>query len=231
MNGSIEAFNQKVSLIYEYNDKSPLFARLAGIEIEKNNLDTAINILTKGIKNYPEFAVAYFLLGKAYTLKGNYSQALSFIKKGSELIHSQKSFEYYFNEIDSTKKQRSFFNVSRWVEYSNDNLTNTTNEASSKNLNAIADESIEETLTKLTKEIEGANQSISEAKSKIIKSSSSKEDFNKNLIVSETLAKIYTNQNEFQAAISIYKKLIKKNPEKENYFNSKIEELKTKLNS
>ncbi len=231
MNGSVEAFNQKVSLIYEYNNKSPLFARLAGIEIEKNNLDAAINILTEGIKNYPEFSVAYFLLGKAYTLKGNYSQALSFIKKGSELIHSKKSFEYYFNEIDSTKKQRSFFNISRWVEYANDNLTNNTNEASSKNVSTIADESIEETLTKLTNEIEGATQSIGEAKNKILESSISKEELNNNLIVSETLAKIYANQNEFQAAISIYKKLIKKNPEKENYFNSKIEELKTKLNT
>lgn len=230
MNGSVEAFNQKVSLIYEYNNRSPLFARLAGIEIEKNNLDTAINILTEGIKNYPEFSVAYFLLGKAYTLKGDYSQALSFIKKGSELIHSPKSFEYYFNEIDSTKKQRSFFNISRWVEYANDNLTNNTNSASSKNVSVIADESIEETLTKLTIEIEGANQSISDARIKILESKS-KEELNKNLIVSETLAKIYANQNEIQAAISVYKKLIKRNPERESYFNSKIEELKAKLNA
>jgi len=108
MNGSLEALNQKISLIYEYNNKSPLFARLAGIEIEKNNLDSAIDILTEGLKNYPEFSVAYFLLGKIHTLKGNYSQALSFIKKGSELIHSPKSFDYYFNEIDEIKKQRSF---------------------------------------------------------------------------------------------------------------------------
>ncbi len=230
MNGSVEAFNQKVSLIYEYNNKSPLFARLAGIEIEKNNLDSAINILTEGIKNYPEFSVAYFLLGKAYTLKGDYSQALSFVKKGSELIHSPKSFEYYFNEIDSTKKQRSFFNISRWVEYANDNLTNGSSPASSKNVSAIADKSIEETLTKLTIEIEGANQSISDASNKILESKS-KEELNKNLIVSETLAKIYANQNEIQAAISVYKKLIKRNPERESYFNSKIEELKAKLNA
>ena len=229
MNGSVEAFNQKVSLIYEYNNRSPLFARLAGIEIEKNNLDSAINILTEGIKYYPEFSVAYFLLGKAYTLKGDYSQALSFIKKGSELIHSPKSFEYYFNEIDSTKKQRSFFNISRWVEYANDNLTNDTNPASSKNVSVISDKSIEETLTKLTVEIEGANKSISDARNKILESKS-KEELNKNLIVSETLAKIYANQNEIQAAISVYKKLIKRNPERESYFNSKIEELKAKLN-
>ncbi len=228
MNGSLEALNQKISLIYEYNNKSPLFARLAGIEIEKNNLDSAIDILTEGLKNYPGFSVAYFLLGKIHTLKGNYSQALSFIKKGSELIHSPKSFDYYFNEIDEIKKQRSFFNISRWAEYGNDNNPANPDTTQSKNYRTITDETTEETLAKLTKELEGASQSIKEAREKI-EENRLKENLNSDLIASETLAKIYTNQNEIQAAISVYKKLIMKNPEKGNYFNSKIEELKSLL--
>ena len=228
MNGSLEALNQKISLIYEYNNKSPLFARLAGIEIEKNNLDRAIDILTEGLKNYPEFSVVYFLLGKIHTLKGNYSQALSFIKKGSELIHSPKSFDYYFNEIDEIKKQRSFFNISRWAEYGNDNNPANPDTNQSKNYRTITDETTEETLAKLTKELEGASQSIKEAREKI-EENRLKENLSSDLIASETLAKIYTNQNEIQAAISVYKKLIMKNPEKEIYFNSKIEELKSLL--
>lgn len=228
MNGSLEALNQKISLIYEYNNKSPLFARLAGIEIEKNNLDRAIDILTEGLKNYPEFSVVYFLLGKIHTLKGNYSQALSFIKKGSELIHSPKSFDYYFNEIDEIKKQRSFFNISRWAEYGNDNSPANPDTTQSKNYRTTTDETTEETLAKLTKELEGASQSIKEAREKI-EENRLKGNLNSDLIASETLAKIYTNQNEIQAAISVYKKLIMKNPEKEIYFNSKIEELKSLL--
>jgi tetratricopeptide (TPR) repeat protein len=228
MNGSAEAFNQKVSLIYEYNNQSPLFARLAGIEIEKNNLDNAVNILSEGLKIYPEFSLAYFLLGKVQTLKGNYSQALSYIKKGSELIHSPKSFEFYLNEIDTLKKQRSFFNISRWAEFANETLSSKEKSTSSNNVDEKSDGTIEETLTKLTKEIEGATESIREAKSKI-EESRYKKDLNKDLIISETLANIYANQNELQEAISVYKKLLKKNPEKENYFNSKIEELKSLL--
>ena len=84
---SFDAFNQKVSLIYEYNNKSPLFARVAENEIERNNIDSAIKILTEGLVNHPDFSVAYFLLGKAHTIQGNYGQALKSIKKGSELIH------------------------------------------------------------------------------------------------------------------------------------------------
>jgi tetratricopeptide (TPR) repeat protein len=228
MNGSIETFNQKVSLIYEYNNKSPLFARLAGIEIEKNNLDKALDILNEGLKTYPEFSVAYFLLGKIQTLKGDYSQALSYIKKGSELIHSPRSFEFYLNEIDILKKQRSFFNISRWTEFANQTLLGKSNSTSKKTNDKKYDDTIEETLTKLTQEIEGATESIKEARNKI-EESKSKDNFKQDLVVSETLAKIYINQNELQAAISVYKKLLKKNPEKKDYFNSKIEELNSLL--
>ncbi len=229
---SFDAFNQKVSLIYEYNNKSPLFARVAENEIEKNNIDSAIKILTEGLINHPDFSVAYFLLGKAHTIQGNYGQALKSIKKGSELIHSPKTFDYYLREIDAIKKQRQLFNVSRWANSANENENlNTLNSAvTNKSENSNSKESIEETLNKLTAEIEGTSKVIKEAKKKI-EDNRIKEYSNNDFIVSETLAKIYITQGEFKEAISVYKKLKVKNPEKENYFDSKIAELKAKLSA
>ena len=225
---SFDAFNQKVSLIYEYNNKSPLFARVAENEIEKNNVDEAIKILTEGLNNHPDFAVAYFLLSKAHTIKGNYGQALKFVKKGSELIHSPKTFDYYLREIDSVKKQRQLFNVSRWADSANESFSNfAPDQVNSKEKNQPA-ESIEETLNKLTAEIEGASLTIKEAKKKI-ENTKIKSTSHNDFIVSETLAKIYITQGEFKEAISVYKKLKQKDPEKENYFDTKIEELKAKL--
>ena len=225
---SFDAFNQKVSLIYEYNNKSPLFARVADNEIEKNNIDSAIKILTEGLTNHPDFSVAYFLLGKAHTIKGNYGQALKCIKKGSELIHSPKTFDYYLREIDAIKKQRQLFNVSRWAEASNDNQIQHPQIEQAPVKQVKTSESIEETLNKLTAEIEGTSQVIKEAKQKI-EENRVKEYSNNDFIVSETLAKIYITQGEFKEAISVYKKLKQKNPEKESYFDSKIAELKAKL--
>lgn len=227
---SFEAFNQKVSLIYEYNNKSPLFARVAENEIEKNNIDEAIRILTEGLTNHPDFSVAYFLLSKAHTIKGNYGQALKFVKKGSEIIHSQKTFDYYLREIDAIKKQRQLFNVSRWADSSNENFTNFTSDQLNKSEKEKSSESIEATLNKLTAEIEGATRSINDAKKKI-EDNRIKEYSKTDFIASETLAKIYVTQGEFKEAISVYKKLKQKNPEKESYFNLKIDELKVKLSS
>lgn len=225
---SFDAFNQKVSLIYEYNNKSPLFARVAENEIERNNIDEAIRILTEGLINHPDFSVAYFLLSKAHTIKGNYGQALKFVKKGSELIHSPKTFDHYLREIDAIKKQRQLFNVSRWADSANQQFSSFTSAAADKSQSEKPSQSIEETLNKLTAEIAGVTQTVKEAKKKI-EESKQKDFSNNDFIVSETLAKIYTTQGEFKEAISVYKKLKLKHPDKETYFDSKITELKAKL--
>ncbi|MDD5609552.1 MAG: hypothetical protein PHY57_13635, partial [Ignavibacterium sp.] len=91
-------------------------------------------------------------------------------------------------------------------------------------------ESFEETLNKLTAEIEGASAQIKEAKRQI--SVTRSKDYSQNdLIISETLAKIYVTQGEFKEAITVYKKLKVKSPDKEAYFDSKISELNAKLSN
>lgn len=110
---SSEIFNEKVSLIYEYNKQTPLFVRMANIHLEKNNPQEALIILNAGLIHYPDHPVAIFLIAKAHTALGNYSQAIKFLKKGSELIHSPKTYEFYLREIEAIKKQKIFYDVDR----------------------------------------------------------------------------------------------------------------------
>ncbi len=118
-----DIFNNKVSLIYEYDKKSPLFARMANTEIENNNVDRAIEILNYGLKIYPQYAVAYFILGRALTLIGEYGKALRSIKTGADLVQSPKTYEYYLREIESIKKQRSLFATTRRSAFLSDNFS------------------------------------------------------------------------------------------------------------
>lgn len=220
-------FNQKVSLIYEYNKNSPLFVRIAYNQIEANNPDKAIEILDEGLKNYPEYPVAYFLLGRAYTIKGLYSQALKYVKRASELIHSSKTYDYYLREIEAIKKQRSFFKISRWED-----------DLKEEPLPDSSIKEIEETLKSMppiTESIKKLNEELIEAKETIQKAKESADVSAKNfpennLIVSETLAKIYINQGEYQEAIAVYEKLMNKNPDKKDYYEIKIEEIKIRMN-
>jgi tetratricopeptide (TPR) repeat protein len=216
---SSEIFNEKVSLIYEYNKQTPLFVRMANIQLEKNNPQEALIILNAGLIHYPDHPVAIFLIAKVHTALGNYSQAIKFLKKGSELIHSPKTYDFYLREIEAIKKQNVFYDI--------------------ENKPAISDEAKKEdkdlSSIFLTDTVKKIAEQLKEAEDVLIHSNDNNSQFNTftlvddNMIISETLAKIYINQREYQEAIKIYEKLKNKNPEKAHYFDSKIDELKLKL--
>ncbi|WP_290664894.1 MULTISPECIES: tetratricopeptide repeat protein [Ignavibacterium] len=216
---SSEIFNEKVSLIYEYNKQTPLFVRMANIHLEKNNPQEALIILNAGLIHYPDHPVAIFLIAKAHTALGNYSQAIKFLKKGSELIHSPKTYEFYLREIEAIKKQKIFYDVDR----------------TSGNETSLSEKEKDLTSVFLTDTVKKIAEELKEAEEVLInpdKENFESQTFNpidNSLILSETLAKIYINQREYQEAIRIYEKLKIKIPEKSHYFDSKIDELKLKL--
>lgn len=231
---SAEIFNDKIKIIYEYNNHSPLFVKAANTEIENNNLDNAIEILSKGIELYPQYSTAYMLLGRAYTLAGNYSTALKYIKKASDLIHSKKTYNYYFKELENNKKQRALFQGSTrnffmpGHEIINDN-NNAADTFIKSNFEGERQKPIEERLDEIANKISTAK--IPEAGNSFDVSNYIIEKSTGNMIVSETLAKIYISQGELREAIEVYKKLIKKDSSKEKYFQDKIKELKIRLES
>ncbi len=234
-----EIFSEKVSLIYEYDKSSPLFIRMANIEVENNDLERAIDILSGGIKKYPYHAAARLILGRVLTLLGNYSQALKEIKTGCDLLHSKKTYEYYLKEIENIKRQRSLFESSSrsaflWDEpkapgiVEEENIEESPEEVRENIPNEQA--SLEDRLDQLAKEISAAR--LPDSNETEIENENPLEDFaGENMIVSDTLAKIYIAQGEYNEAIQVYKKLKKKHPEKQDYYDKKIKELNSELDS
>jgi len=231
---SFEKFDEKVNLIYEYDKKSPLFIRVANTEINNNNVEKAIGIINQGLDDYPQYAAAYLLLGKAYMLLGNYSSALKNIKTGSDMIHSKQTYDFYLNEIEEIKKQRSFFGISKRTGFlssedkeENENQTDFFMKETAVKENSKA-APIDERLDELAKEISSAKISENVGET-YIEDKPFKKVTESHIIISDTLAKIYTAQGEYKEAIEIYSQLKQKNPEKLEYYNQKIEELKAKL--
>lgn len=233
-----ETFSNKVSLIYESNKKSPLFIRKADEEIRNNQIEKAVEILIAGLKVYSDYAAAHFLLGRAYSLLGQFNLALKSIKTGSVLINSSETYDYYLKEIDSARKQRSLFDSSSRTSFFSSELDQSQSVISSE---VIKEEEIkipEEPDTQLDdidSRLEEIARNITSAR--LNESSSGLNyEFNnidnfveQNMFVSETLAKIYVTQGEFREAIEVYQKLIKKTPSKQEYYLQRIIELQSQL--
>ena len=235
-NTNDKIFSKKVSLIYEYNRNSPLFVKMADSKMEENNVEEAVEILNAGLTTYPEHPVAHLLLGKAFVKMGSYGKALESFKKGSDIIQSDETYSYYVNELEKVKKQRSLFEASRGNSFlnSSDNLQKAANVPDLFNEKSETKQE-KELAIKIDERLEELADQISKVKlSASTGSARTHVDFKDllsqdNMIVSETLAKIYVAQNEYDEAIKVYEKLIKKEPSRYEHFTDKIKEIRLKL--
>jgi tetratricopeptide (TPR) repeat protein len=234
----VEIFNEKVSLIFEYDKSSPLFVRQANTEINNNNFEHAIEILTEGIKLYPDYPTAYVIYFKAFSLAGEYGKALLQIKTAADLLHSRKTYEYYLKEIDNLKKRSSMFAASKGStfiptadNFEKDEQPNLFLQEPELEIEGnLEDANIDERLEELADEISSARLSeIADVDLTYDPIGYNSESGSK--IVSETLAKIYAAQGEYKEAIRVFEKLIEKNPLKKEEYLQQIKELNSRLNS
>ena len=227
--------SDKANLIYKNNTNSALFVRTAQYQLENNNIDAAIEILNKGLKVYPDHPVAYLLLGKAYIMLGNYNLAEEFIRKGSSLIQCRDTYDYYLGEAAKTRDQRSMFNLTRDKLFAKPVAENDSMEQRKAVLEDHQPKDSKELQNRIDDRFERLVSTVSKVKA-LDKKDPEGTETNKNnpettLLVSETLAEIYCTQGEFNEAINVYEKLIKRDPGKTDYYSKKIEEIRKSLNS
>ncbi len=233
---SSQIFSDKVKLIYEYNKKSPLFVRAAYFEIKNDNIDEAVFILRQGLKSYPENPVAILLLARANALMGKKELAAKLIKKGSNIIHSTETYNFYIEELDTLEKratdsglprEKMFFNENADIKEVENFVLPAVKESEENKLEET--EAIENRLEQLAKTIASAKLPPP-GDEKNIETPSLDQLSENNLIVSETLAKIYASQGQHKEAIKVFNNLIKMKPAMTDYYSEKIEEIKLKFN-
>ena len=233
---SSQIFSDKVKLVYEYNKNSPLFVRAAYIEIENNNIDDAVFILRHGLKLFPENPVAILLLARANALLGKKELAAKLIKKGSNLIHSTATYDFYMEELDTLDKSTTVPGSSRADIF----FKPGTDSEESENFTLPPVIENEEDKLEETKAIENRLEQLAKAiaSAKLpppgdgnnIETRSLEKLSDNNLIVSETLAQIYVSQGQYNEAVKVFQNLIKMTPGKTDYYSEKIDEIKSKFN-
>ena len=201
-------------LIYEFNDCTPLFARVAFSELENGNVKNALETIEKGIEKFPSYPTPLLIYSVALAQEGKIDEALAAIKKARTIFHCEDSIKFYLEKIRLINEELHSLTESARFSFAPVELTD--KPKFEDNL---------ETLAEKLKTAKITAPALDSAKIPI-----KEEAVSSKLIISETMAKIFTAQDNIEGAIQIYEELIKANPGKTEFFLSKIEEIKKKGN-
>ncbi len=212
----------RAKLIYERDNNSPLFFRVADFYLRNNDPQTAASILENGLKIYPNHPLAFILMAKVQYSLGNFEMTEWYLRKGSEIISSSKTFEHYKREFKLPDKRISPFDSSRGNIFFNSSDDYALDEEDTDEQPM----SVEDNLPQIAEKLINAKLDQS---SNLSSSETNQQEYSpdKSKLASETLANIYLSQGQKNEAIKIYELLIERNPEKREYYFEKIRELKS----
>lgn len=216
---------------FDSNSDTLLFTRLAENEINNDRVEEAIDILKIGIQNFPNYPSSYFLYGKALLTIGNIDEAKNAFTSGINLIGFQDTSDYYLSLIPETVDDTLHKNTN--LPTVNKDVTFENVDASSEIESNRADN--QNNLIELADQLSNAKMDIPhvENHSTELKKDTEKDSPNSagRSLVSETLARIYFSQENYNEAKEIYETLIEIQPEREDYYQRKLEEIDLKIGS
>ena len=191
--------------IYELNNRTPLFARIAFDAMNKKDFEEAILILQKGIELFESYPTAYFLLGQALQKVERDEEANQYFEKGRSLVNDPSTFNFYSNSRKEKKHTELDISKTEIIEGKSDELEELADILQTAKIEVNYDEP-------------NTNTDTTDEEFKPLKG-----------LVSETLASIYFDQSNFKEAKAIYDTLIEIQPEREDYFRIKIAEIESKM--
>lgn len=229
----------KTALIYEFNKNSPLFVKVAADELDKKNIDRAIQILEDGIQLYPDYPTASIMYARALAMVGEFDDAELMLRKGCELINSEETYNFYLKQFNDLKEKDSKITGSRRTTFIPENL----DELAESEVPEITTEPevipepekplpIEDKLEQLAAELTDAKIPGISSEPLVIEEEIFEEpepEVKEKEIISETLAGIYFAQGNLEEALQIYEKLITYQPDKAEFFTKRVNEIKELL--
>ena len=217
-----EKIISRAKIIYDRDNNSPFFFRVADAHLLNNEPQAAISILESGLKIFPDHPVAFILLSKAYHQLGNNENTESYLKKTSDILNSSSTFKYYKNEFKLPDKQISPFDSSRGNVF-----INSTDEFDlDEEVDVKPSKSVEDNLQQIAEKLINTRLEKNDVPP-LIENTQQKYNPDKGTLASETLANIYLSQNQKNEAIKIYELLADRDSNKREYFLEKIKMLKS----
>ncbi|MBV6513663.1 MAG: hypothetical protein FMNOHCHN_03198 [Ignavibacteriaceae bacterium] len=221
----LERFTEKVDLIYDFSPDTPLFVRKADSELDRNNINGAVDILKQGLDAYPDYATAHIILGKAYTLLGDYDNALLAFQKGSVIIGSPKTLEFYSEQIENIRRHRSPFTLTRRTTFVEEPEPKPQIQAEEEiSFDLLEEEDLSELASRISK---AKIPPPKPGEPSEVHPAAEKEHAGAK-IYSETMGKIYMAQGNFTEAIDVFQHLALKDSSRRAYYQAIIDDLRKK---
>jgi tetratricopeptide (TPR) repeat protein len=204
------------------NAKSPSFARLASYYLGEGQHQKALDICLEGLKHFPEYATAHFVLGKCYEALGRNIEAMLEYRRTAKALPDNLAVQACLKRVEQREQEafRSFSEErSRKLQERSATVTFETyaNDAAEKK------ESTAEFLLRRLQEVKKTapktpfEQRTSEE--------SNAPPVAPSKIVTATLAEIYATQGEYGEAIEAYRKLVTQRPNEAERYAKRIAQL------
>ncbi len=218
-----EKLTARAKLIYERNNSSPLFLRIADSHLQNNIPENAISILEEGLKIFPDHPLAFILMGKANVMINEMETAEFFFKKSSELLNSNQTYVFYKKEYNLPEKKSSPFDSSRGSVF----IKSSANDAlKSDDVKTGKSQPVEDRLEQIANEL--MNKRLERTDNFPIREPEQQQfSPDKSKLATETMANIYLSQGQKNEAIKIYELLAKRNPGKKEYYLDKIRDIRS----
>lgn len=240
---------EKIFLALEYDKKSPLFGVAANIKYEEKEYLKAAEICSEGLKNFPNHTGGYIVFGKTLAALGEFKYAEKCFWESSRILGDLRLFDIYKSmyiankseiELDELQKEKIKNIINDFFGEESDKIivekaetTESKAEALEDRLEALAEELKKAKIVPVVEEEDEKEQTIKSEKSQESEFSEyeekESEEDDEPQVVTETLARIYVSQGNFKGALKIYEKLKELDPERSEYFQDKINEIKTQV--
>lgn len=204
------------------NPRSASFARLASFYLKEGQIQKAVDVCLAGLKHYPSYATAHFVLGQCYEAMGRNIEAMLEYRRTLKAMPDNPTIQSLLKQVEQ-REQESF------KAFSEERLRKLKERRDTVTFEKYVEEegqpreSTAEFLLRRLQDVQktaprNAPEDTAPGEAQAPSVSPSK-------IVTATLAEIYATQGEYQEAIEAYKKLVSQRPVEAERYAKRIAQL------
>jgi tetratricopeptide (TPR) repeat protein len=209
------------------NRRSPIFARLASYYLMEGKVDRTVELCLEGLHHFPHYPTAHLILGKAYEAQGRHVEAMLEYQKAKRAVPDNPTVVELLRKVE-VREQDAF---RAFAEERGQKLQERRNTVAFElyagedpDPGTGASDFVLERLRAAEQPPPAPPSPVPLRRERPAEHRAAEASTGPK-IVTATLAEIYANQGEYQAAITAYERLREQHPEEAGRYSRRIAQL------